>query len=83
MRIYHATHNERHEAHRFPNVVSFSTRVRLLHVFLMRVLRFDSFGFDENIVARYRRYCVFIDVRVDSCDRSWNRDAEPKWNERK
>ena len=86
VRIYYATHHERHhEAHRtrFPNVVSFSTRVRLLHVFLMRVLRFDSFGFDENIVARCRRYCVFIDVRVDSCDRSWNRDAEPKWNERK
>ena len=86
VRIYYATHHERHhEAHRtrFPNVVSFSTRVRLLHVFLMRVLRFDSFGFDENIVARCRRYCVFIDVRVDSCDRSWNRDAEPKCNERK
>ena len=86
VRVYYATHHERHhEAHRtrFPNVVSFSTRVRLLHVFLMRVLRFDSFGFDENIVARCRRYCVFIDVRVDSCDRSWNRDAEPKWNERK
>jgi len=86
VRIYYATHHERHhEAHRtrFTNVVSFSTRVRLLHVFLMRVLRFDSFGFDENIVARCRRYCVFIDVRVDSCDRSWNRDAEPKCNERK
>jgi len=49
---------------------SIGARVRLFHVFLVRVSWVDGFGFGEkfNDFSRFRRVRVFINLCNDDCD---------------
>jgi len=49
---------------------SIGARVRLFHVFLVRVSWVDGFGFGEkfNYFSRFRRVRVFINLCNDDCD---------------